>query len=232
VVRLKRKIAVITGSRAEYGLLYWTMKEIEESENLELQLIVTGSHLSPLYGNTYKKIEEDGFSVTRKVDMHISSNTPQSISKSMGLGMIGFAQVFDELKPDIILVLGDRYEILAAVCAALPFNIPVAHFAGGEITEGAIDEQIRHAITKMSHIHFPGADVYIDNVKRMGEESWRVFDVGDPAIENIRRTVFIEKKILLRANDSCCHPPIIIAGNRQIINNQSSIMLGRMRSWP
>jgi len=195
---MKRNIAVITATRAEYGLLYWTMKEIQKSDKLELKLIVTGMHLSPEFGDTYKQIEADGFRIHRKVDMLVSSDTSAAVSKSMGLGIIGFAQAYDELKPDIIVVLGDRYEILAAVSAAIPFKIPVAHISGGEVTEGAIDEQIRHAVTKISHIHFPGAEVYAENIKKLGEEDWRVFCAGDPGIENIKRMQFIEKEELFK----------------------------------
>ncbi len=193
---MKRKIAIVTGSRAEYGLLYWIMKEIQKSRNLELQLIVTGMHLSDDFGASYKQILDDGFIINKEVDIRVEDDTPQGITKSIGLGLIGFAQAYEELKPDILLVLGDRYEILAAVSAALPFNIPIAHISGGEITEGAIDEQIRHAITKMSHIHFPGAEIYRDNIIKMGEQKWRVFYVGDPAIENIFHTKFFDRKLL------------------------------------
>lgn len=193
---MKKRIAVITGTRAEYGLLYWTMKEIQRAKKLTLQLIVTGMHLMPAMGSTYKNIERDGFTIDSTVDMMISSDTPAALAKSMGVGMISFAQVYQALKPDCILVLGDRYEILAAVCAALSFNIPIAHIAGGEITEGAIDEQIRHAITKMAHIHFPCADQYAENIQNMGEEKKRICNAGHPGIEYIKKTNFIDKKTL------------------------------------
>lgn len=195
---MKRKIAVVTGSRAEYGLLYWTMKEIQKSENLKLQLIVTGMHLSDDFGATYKHILDDGFIINKEIDIQVKDDTSQGIAKSMGFGMIGFAQAYKELKPDILLVLGDRYEILAAVSAALPFNIPIAHISGGENTEGAIDNQIRHAITKIAHIHFPGADLYAENLKKSGEEQWRIFNVGDPGIENIRKTRVIPRDTLYK----------------------------------
>ncbi|MCX7748441.1 MAG: UDP-N-acetylglucosamine 2-epimerase [Clostridia bacterium] len=193
-----RKIAVITGTRAEYGLLYRTMKRIQASEKLKLQLIVTGMHLAPQYGLTYRQIEEDGFTIDKKVEMIVSGSTPEAVAKSMGLCMLGFAEVYGTLKPDMVLVLGDRYEILAAVSAALPFNIPIAHIGGGEITEGAIDEQIRHGITKMAHIHFPCANPYAENVQKMGEEAWRIFNTGHPGLENIKLTEPIYRETLFR----------------------------------
>ncbi|MBZ4644153.1 MAG: UDP-N-acetyl-D-glucosamine 2-epimerase, UDP-hydrolyzing [Deferribacteraceae bacterium] len=193
---MKRKIAVITGTRAEYGLLYWTMRSIQKSSNLKLQLIVTGMHLAPQFGNTYKFIEQDGFHIDKKVDILISNDTPVAISKSMGLGIIGFAESYEELKPDILLVLGDRYEILAAASAAIPFNIPIAHIHGGEITEGAIDEQIRHAITKLSHLHFASTEIYAQNIRKMGEEAWRVFCVGAPGLEWIHHNQYMSKQEL------------------------------------
>ena len=149
-----RKIAVVTGTRAEYGLLYWIIKGIHEDPELELQLIVTGMHLSPEFGLTVKEIEKDGFPIAERVEMLLSSDTEAAIAISMGLGMIGFAKAYERLKPDIMVALGDRFEILSAVAASVPFRIPVAHIHGGEATEGVIDEPIRNAVTKMSHIHF------------------------------------------------------------------------------
>ena len=147
----KRKICVVTGTRAEYGLLYWLMKEINVDNALVLQVVVTGMHLSEEFGNTYQQIEKDGFTIDKKVDISLTSDTELAISKSMGLGVIGFADVFNKLQPDLIVVLGDRFEIFSAVSAALIAKIPVAHLHGGEVTEGVIDESIRHSITKMSH---------------------------------------------------------------------------------
>ncbi|MGE5328826.1 MAG: UDP-N-acetylglucosamine 2-epimerase [Deltaproteobacteria bacterium] len=195
---MRRKIAVITGARSEYDLLYWTMKEILKAKKLQLQLIVTGSHLSEKFGNTYNVIERDGFIIDKKVDMLLSGDTPLDVASSMGRGTIGFAETYDKLKPDIILVLGDRFEILAAVSAALPFGIPIAHISGGEITQCAMDNQIRHAITKIAHIHFAGGDIYADNIRKMGEENWRIFQVGEPGLENIKKSIFIDREILFK----------------------------------
>lgn len=185
---MKRKICVVTGTRAEYGLLYWLMKEIQADDALELQVIATGAHLSPEFGLTYKTIENDGFHIDEKVEMLLSGDTPTAITKSMGLGLIGFADAFARLCPDIVVVLGDRYEILAAAEAAMVANIPIAHIHGGEITEGAIDDSIRHAITKMAHLHFVAAPEYRKRVIQLGENSEYVYEVGAVGIDNIVKT--------------------------------------------
>jgi UDP-hydrolysing UDP-N-acetyl-D-glucosamine 2-epimerase len=191
-----KKIAVFTGTRAEYGLLYWLMKEIENDEALELQLIVSGMHLSPEFGNTIEAIERDGFSVDAKVEMLLSSSTGVGVAKSMGLGVIGFADTLDRLKPDCLVLLGDRFEALAIAQTATALQIPIAHMHGGELTEGLIDEAIRHAITKMAHLHFTSSDVYRKRVIQLGEQPTRVFNVGAPAIENLRRLSFLSKEEL------------------------------------
>ena len=189
---MKRKICVVTGTRAEYGLLYWLMKEIEADKDLELQLIVTGMHLSPEFGLTYKEIEKE-FKIDKKIEMLLSSDTAMGISKSMGLAQIGFAEAFEELKPDILVVLGDRYEIFSAVSVAMICNIPMAHLHGGETTQGAFDESIRHSITKMSHLHFTATDEYKNRVIQLGEEPNRVFNIGGMGIENIKRLKLLSK---------------------------------------
>lgn len=191
-----RKICVITGTRAEYGLLRWVMQGIQDDPELTLQIIATGMHLSPEFGLTYSVIEQDGFQITRKVEMLTSSDTPVGIAKSMGLGLIGFADALNELKPDLVLVLGDRFEIFSAVSAALVARIPVAHLHGGEATEGLIDEAIRHAITKMSHLHFVAADAYRQRVIQLGEQPDRVFLVGGLGIDNIKRLQLLDRDAL------------------------------------
>ena len=156
----KRKICVVTGTRAEYGLLYWLMKGVNVDDTLVLQVVVTGMHLSKEFGNTYQQIEKDGFIIDKKVDISLKSDTEVAITKSIGIGVIGFADVFNNLQPDLVVVLGDRFEIFAAVSAAMVARIPVAHLHGGESTEGVIDESIRHSITKMSHLHFAATNEY------------------------------------------------------------------------
>lgn len=182
-----RKICVVTGSRAEYGLLSGLMRAIQEDKDLQLQVIATNMHLSPEFGLTYREIEKDGFQIDKKVQMLLSSDTPNATTKSVGLATIGFADAYEDLQPDLIVVLGDRFEILAAVSAALFFKIPVAHLHGGEITEGAYDDSIRHAITKMSHLHFTSTEVYRQRVIQLGEQPDRVFYVGAIGVENIKR---------------------------------------------
>ncbi len=182
---MKRKICVVTGTRAEYGLLCRLMQEIKSDGALELQIIVTGTHLSPEFGMTYREIEKAGFVINEKVEMLLSSDTPVGVTKSMGVALIGFADAFAGLSPDIVVVLGDRYEILAAAEAAMVANIPIAHIHGGEITEGVIDDSIRHAITKMSHLHFVAAPEYKSRVIQMGENPAHVYEVGAIGIDNI-----------------------------------------------
>lgn len=189
----KRKICVVTGTRAEYGLLYWLMKEINVDNALVLQVVVTGMHLSEEFGNTYQQIEKDGFTIDKKVDISLTSDTELAISKSMGLGVIGFADVFNKLQPDLIVVLGDRFEIFSAVSAALIAKIPVAHLHGGEVTEGVIDESIRHSITKMSHLHFAATDEYRNRIIQLGEQPDKVFNVGGLGIDNINKLKLLSK---------------------------------------
>lgn len=183
----KRKIAIVTGTRAEYGLLRCLMEEIQKDSDLELQLIATGMHLSPEFGLTYQHIENDGFYIDAKVEMLLSSDTSIGIAKSIGLGLIGFADVFSRLSPDMVVLLGDRFECLAAAQSALVNKIPLAHIHGGELSEGAIDDAIRHSITKMSHLHFVAAEPYRNRVVQLGEHPDRVFNVGTPGLERISK---------------------------------------------
>ena len=191
-----RKICVVTGSRAEYGLLYWVLRGIEKADDLELQLVVTGMHLSPEFGYTYRQIEADGFLITRRVEMLLSSDTAAGIGKSMGIGMLGFADTFESLQPDIVLLLGDRFELLAAASVALVAALPIAHIHGGEVTTGAFDEAIRHSITKMSHLHFTATERYRQRVIQLGEHPDRVFNVGAPGLDNIHRLKLLGRSAL------------------------------------
>ena len=182
-----RKICIVTGTRADYGILYWLMKEIALDPDLQLQIIVTGMHLSPEFGLTYNQIEADGFCIDMKVEMLLSSDSSVGIVKSIGLGVIGFADAINTLAPDILVVLGDRFEILAATQAAMVMNLPVAHISGGELTEGAFDDRIRHSITKMADFHFVATEIYRRRVIQMGEQPDRVINCGDPGLDNFRR---------------------------------------------
>ena len=188
-----RKICVVTSTRAEYGLLYWLLKEIKADSELKLQLIVTGMHLSPEFGLTYKEIEKE-FKIDKKVEILLSSDTSIGISKSIGLAQISFSEAYDELKPDMVVVLGDRYEIFSAASAAMIARIPIAHIHGGEATEGLIDEAIRHSVTKMSHLHFAATNEYKNRVIQLGECPDRVFNVGGMGVENIKRLKLLNKK--------------------------------------
>jgi GDP/UDP-N,N'-diacetylbacillosamine 2-epimerase (hydrolysing) len=189
-----KKICVVTGTRAEYGLLYWLLKGIEEDPELALQLLVTGMHLSPEWGYTYKEIERDGFSIHKKIEILLASDSVVGISKAVGLGLIGFAEAFAELQPDIVLLLGDRFEVLAAATAACMSNLPIAHLNGGETTLGTQDEAIRHAVTKMAHLHFTSNEVYRRRIIQLGEQPHRVFSVGAMSIENIKRLPLLSKE--------------------------------------
>ena len=181
-----RTIGVVTVARSDYGIYLPVLREIQADSDLELFLIVGGMHLSPEFGLTVEAIEQDGFEIAERVEMLVSSDTPEGIAKSMGLGAIGFAQAYARRKPDILMVLGDRFEMHAAALAALPFKIPVAHIHGGELTEGAIDDALRHSITKLSHLHFVATEEYARRVVQLGEEPWRVLVTGSPSLDNLR----------------------------------------------
>jgi UDP-hydrolysing UDP-N-acetyl-D-glucosamine 2-epimerase len=189
----KRKVCIFTGTRAEYGLLKPLMDEIKSDPDLELQIVASCMHLSPEFGLTYKEIEKDGFNIDEKVEMLLSSDTPSGIVKSMGLGMIGYTDALNRLKPDITVVLGDRFEALAFAIANFVNRIPIAHLYGGEATEGLIDEGIRHSITKLSYLHFTSTEEYRRRVIQLGEEPQRVFNVGALGIDNIKKMKLLTK---------------------------------------
>lgn len=191
-----KRIGIMTGTRAEYGLLKPLMQEINKDNDLELYLIVSGMHLSPEFGMTYQEIEEDGFEINAKVEMLLSSDSPAGISKSIGLGVIGFADEFQRADLDMLILLGDRYEALSAAISAMVMRIPIAHFHGGELTEGAIDEGIRHSITKMSYLHFTSTEQYRNRVIQLGENPERVFYVGALGVENIKKINLMTKEEL------------------------------------
>ncbi|MFQ6029780.1 MAG: UDP-N-acetylglucosamine 2-epimerase [Dehalococcoidia bacterium] len=188
-----RTIGVVTVARSDYGIYLPVLREIQAEPELNLHLIVSGMHLSPEFGLTYQVIEADGFEIGDRVEMLLSSDTPEGIAKSMGLGLIGLAQAYTRHRPDLLLVLGDRFEMHAAALAALPFKIPVAHIHGGEITEGAIDDALRHSITKLSHLHFVATKEFQRRIIQMGEEPWRVTHSGAPGLDNLHRIKFLDR---------------------------------------
>ena len=191
-----RTIGVVTVSRSDYGIYLPILRKIKDEPGLRLQLLVAGSHLSPEFGLTVDVIEADGFEASERVEMLLSSDSPEGIAKSMGLGTIGFAQAYARHRPDVLLVLGDRFEMHSAVAAALPFKIPVAHIHGGEITEGAIDDSLRHSITKLSHLHFAATEEYRARILQMGEEPWRVFVSGAPGLDNLHCVQYLDRREL------------------------------------
>lgn len=202
---MRRKICVVTGTRAEYGLLYWLMKGIQQDEDLKLQLVVTGMHLSPEFGLTYQQIEQDGFFIDEKVEMLMSSDTTVGVAKSIGLATIGFADAFNRLKPDLLIILGDRFEMLSASQTALIMQIPIAHIHGGELTFGAYDDAIRHSITKMATWHFVSTESYRERVIQLGEHPERVWNVGALGIENVLKVPLLTRSELyneLQLNDN------------------------------
>lgn len=207
---MKKKIAVFTGTRAEYGLLFHLMKEIQAHKSFELQTIVSGAHLSTEFGSTWKSIETDGFQITSKVDMLLSSDSSEGITKSMGIGMIGMADAIKKNKPDLLVILGDRYEALVAAQSAMIAGIPIAHLHGGESSEGAIDESIRHSITKMSHLHFTAANEYRNKVIQLGEQPSSVWSVGATGLDNIQKLKKLRKNQISKKLDIDLKGPIFV----------------------
>jgi len=225
-----RKICVVTGTRADYGLLYPILKEIESRKELLMQLVATSAHLSDEFGSSYKQIEQDGFHINEKIENLISSNTESSIAKSTGLATILLSDTFLRLKPDLLMLLGDRFEAHAAATAAMLMNIPIAHIHGGEITEGAVDEKIRHSITKMSYLHFCSTEVYCNRIIQMGEDPSKVFNTGAPGIDNIINFKLLSKDALedqlqwkfpLKCGLFTYHPETL--SNNNLIKDMSNI---------
>lgn len=193
-----KKIVVVTATRAEYGLLKPLIAKLERSSHFTLELAVTGMHLSPEFGSTYREIEQDGFRIDNKIEILLSSDTPTAMSKAMGLALISFAEYFERSAPDAVLVLGDRYEIMAVCCAAMNARIPIFHINGGETTEGALDEAVRHSVTKMSCLHFTSTEEYRRRVIQMGEQPDRVFNVGALGVENVLHEKLLSREELAR----------------------------------
>ena len=205
-----RRVCIITDSRAEYGHMRWLIHDLREDPEVELQMVVAGAHLSPWHGNTISEISADGIEINERVDMLLASDGPLAVTKSIGLGVIGFAEALRRLEPAIVVILGDRFEMLAAAQAALVLRIPIAHLHGGEATEGAIDEAIRHSITKMSHLHFVAAEPYRRRVIQLGEDPARVFNFGAPGLDHLTRTTFLNKADLEGFLELVLTPPTLL----------------------
>lgn len=218
----KRKVAVFTGTRAEYGLLYWLLKDIQNDKELELQLLVSGMHLSPEFGSTWQQIERDGFSIDEKIEILLSSDTPVGTAKSIGLGVLGFADALSRLKPDVLIILGDRFEALAVAQTAMILRIPILHLHGGEITEGAYDDAIRHAITKLSYLHCTSTDEYKKRVIQLGEDPIRVANVGAIGLDHIKRSHFLSlEKLSVSLNFKFTHPYFLVTYHPVTLGKES-----------
>jgi len=205
-----RTIGVVTVARSDYGIYLPVLRAIQEEAELQLQIFVSGMHLSPEFGLTVNMIEADGFEIAERVEMLLSSDTSEGIAKSIGLGVIGFSQAFTRTRPDILVVLGDRFEMYAAAVAALPFRIPVAHIHGGEVTQGAIDDALRHSLTKMSHLHIVSTQEYARRVEQLGEESWRITVSGAPSLDNLNSIQFLTAEELEACYNVRLKPPPLL----------------------
>ena len=204
------KVAVFTGTRAEYGLLYWLLKDIQDDPELVLQLLVSGMHLSPEFGETYQQIEQDGFFIDEKIEILLSSDSAVGTAKSMGLGVLGFADALNRLKPDVLVILGDRFEALAAAQTAMILRVPILHLHGGEITEGAYDDAIRHAISKLSYLHGTSTEEYRQRVIQLGEQPERVKNVGAIGLDHLRRAEFMDVAEIARSLDFPLNQPYFL----------------------
>src|SRR5271169_3881784 len=193
---MKRKIAVVTTSRADYSHLYWPLRELSAHPDVDLKIIVMGAHLSPEFGSTIQEIEKDGFNIDARVECLLSSDTDVGMAKTIGIATLSLADVFGQMRPDLLLLIADRYEMLAPASVALALRIPIAHIEGGEISEGAIDDAVRNALTKMSHIHFTSTQAARDRVIAMGEEDWRVHRAGAPSLDHLLRSPLLNREQL------------------------------------
>jgi UDP-N-acetylglucosamine 2-epimerase (non-hydrolysing)/GDP/UDP-N,N'-diacetylbacillosamine 2-epimerase (hydrolysing) len=209
---MKRKIAVVTTSRADYSHLYWPLRELSTHPDVDLKIIVMGAHLSPEFGSTIQEIEKDGFHIDARVECLLSSDSDVGMAKTIGVATLSLADIFGQMRPDLLLLIADRYEMLAPASVALALRIPIAHIEGGEISEGAIDDAVRNALTKMSHIHFTSTQAARDRVIAMGEEPWRVHRAGAPSLDHLRRqTLFTREQVESRLRVELKHPAILVA---------------------
>jgi UDP-N-acetylglucosamine 2-epimerase (non-hydrolysing)/GDP/UDP-N,N'-diacetylbacillosamine 2-epimerase (hydrolysing) len=207
---MKRTIAVVTTSRADYSHLYWPLHDLAKHPDVNLQLIVLGAHLSPQFGETVKEIEKDGFSIAARVECLLSSDTDVGMAKTLGLAVLSLADVLGKIRPDLLLLIADRYEMLAPAAVALTLRIPIAHIEGGEISQGAIDDAVRNALTKMSHIHFTSTEGARSRVVAMGEEPWRVHRAGAPSLDHLRRSTLLSCEQLQRKLELDLNRPTLL----------------------
>ena len=209
---MKRKIAVVTTSRADYSHLYWPLRELSAHPDVDLKIIVMGAHLSPEFGSAVQEIDKDGFHIDARVECLLSSDSDVGMAKTIGVATLSLADIFGQMRPDLLLLIADRYEMLAPASVALALRIPIAHIEGGEISEGAIDDAVRNALTKMSHIHFTSTQAARDRVIAMGEEPWRVHRAGAPSLDHLRRqTLFTREQVESRLRVELKHPAILVA---------------------
>ncbi|MEZ8086784.1 UDP-N-acetylglucosamine 2-epimerase [Vibrio sp. 1S139] len=233
-----KKVAVFTGTRAEYGLLFWLLKDIQSDPDLTLQLLVSGMHLSPEFGDTYKQIEKDGFNIDEKIEILLSSDSAVGTAKSMGLGVLGFADALSRLAPDVLVILGDRFEALAAAQTAMILRIPIIHLHGGEITEGAYDDAIRHAITKLSYLHGTSTDEYRNRVIQLGESPVRVRNIGAIGLDHLNRASFMTVSELSESlSFELTEPYFIVTYHSVTLGNESpeesfQSLLGALDEYP
>ncbi|HUL35106.1 MAG TPA: UDP-N-acetylglucosamine 2-epimerase [Candidatus Eisenbacteria bacterium] len=209
---MKRKIAVVTSSRADYSHLYWPLHDLSATPSVDLRIIAMGPHLSPEFGHTFQEIEKDGFGISARVECLLSSDSDVGMAKTIGVATLGLADVLAQMRPDLLLLIADRYEMLAPAAVALALRIPIAHIEGGEISEGAIDDAVRNALTKLSHIHFTSTRAARQRVIAMGEEPWRVHRAGAPSLDHLRRrTLWTREELESKLRLSFSEPPILVA---------------------
>lgn len=209
---MKRTIAVVTSSRADYGHLYWPLRDLSQHESVDLRIIALGPHLSPEFGHTFREIEKDGFTIDARVECLLSSDSDVGMAKTIGVAVLGLADLFGKMRPDLLLLIADRYEMLAPASVALALRIPIAHIEGGEISEGAIDDAVRNALTKMSHIHFTSTFAARQRVIELGEEEWRVHRAGAPSLDHLRRQTLLTREALAtKLALDLSSPPMLVA---------------------
>lgn len=234
---MRRKVAVITTSRADYGHLYWPLRDLAQHPQVNLRVVVLGSHLSPEFGYTIREIEKDGFEICARIECLLSSDSDVGMAKTIGMATLSLADLLGDMRPDLLLLIADRYEMLAPASVAVALRIPIAHIEGGEISEGAIDDAVRNALTKMSHIHFTSTHAARQRVIAMGEEEWRVHRAGAPSLDHLRRqTLFSRRELESRLSIDLQHPTILVAYHPVTIardtTEEASALFGALTALP